>query len=115
MINHDRWHTTCNNHPIIPPVVAPIPPVQLPAPPAHPVVPPTQTIQPAPMPQLKWLHFEPEFAGNPDEDVEEHLLRTSNWIDTHVFKEGVKIKQFCLTLVGEARLWYELLRPITLD
>ena len=34
---------------------------------------------------------------------------------THVFQEGVKVQCFCLTLVGEARLWYESLRPINVD
>ena len=34
---------------------------------------------------------------------------------THAFPEGVKVQRFCLTLVGEARLWYESFRPITLD
>ena len=36
-------------------------------------------------------------------------------MDTHAFPEGVKVQRFCLTLVGEARLWYESLRPIALD
>ena len=36
-------------------------------------------------------------------------------MDTHAFQEGVKVQQFCLTLVGEARLWYESFRPIALD
>ena len=36
-------------------------------------------------------------------------------MDTHVFSEGVKVQRFCLTLVGEARLWYESLRTIILD
>ena len=35
------------------------------------------------------------------------------WI--HAFQECVKIQCFCLTLVGEARLWYKLLRPINVD
>ena len=90
-----------------------------PAPPTQPAVPPVQPaappLQPGPMPQLNWSHFKPEFAGKPDEDVEAHLLRTNDWMDTHVFPEGVKIQRFCLTLVGEARLWYESLRPIALD
>ena len=64
------------------------------------------------MPQLNWSHFKPEFTGKPDEDVEAHLLRTNNWMNTHVFPEGVKGQCFCPTLVGEARLWYECLRPI---
>ena len=36
-------------------------------------------------------------------------------MDTHTFPEGVKVQQFCLKLVGEARLWYKSLRPIALD
>ena len=79
------------------------------------IVPPTQPIQAAPIPQLNWSPFKPEFTGKQDEDVEAHLLRTNDWMDTHVFPEGVKVQQFCLTLVGEARLWYESLRPISLD
>ena len=77
--------------------------------------PPTQPIQQAPMSQLNWSHFNPEFAGKPDEDVEAHLLRTNDWMDTHAFSEGVKVQGFCLTLVGETRLCYESLRPIVLD
>ena len=36
-------------------------------------------------------------------------------MDTHTFPEGVKVQGFCLSFVGEARLWYESLRPIALD
>ena len=36
-------------------------------------------------------------------------------MDTHQFLECLKIQSFCLTLVGEARLWYESLRPINID
>ena len=96
-------------------MVLPVPHVQLPAPPVQPKVPPVQPIQPGPMPQLNWSHFKPEFAGKPDEDVEAHLLMTDDWMDTHAFPEGVKVQRFCLTLVGEARLWYESLRLIVLD
>ena len=66
------------------------------------------------MPQLNWSHFKPEFSGKP-EDAEAHLLRTNDWMDTHAFPEGVKVQWFCLTLAGEARLWYESLRPINVD
>ena len=31
------------------------------------------------------------------------------------FQEGVKVQRFCLTLVQEARLWYETLKPINED
>ena len=87
-----------------PPVMPLAPPVQLPIPPAQPIAPPTQPLQPAAMPQLNWSHFKPGFAGKPDEDAEAHLLKTNDWMDTHVFPEGVKVQHFCLTLVGEARL-----------
>ena len=92
----------------VPTVVPPVPPVQLPAPPAQP-------IQPAQMPQLNWSHFKPEFSGKPDEDAKGHLLRTNHWMETHPFPEGVKVQSFCLTLVGEARPWYESLRPIAVN
>ena len=35
-------------------------------------------------------------------------------MDTHAFPEGGKVQRFCLTSVGEARLWYESLRHIVL-
>ena len=66
--------------------------MKLPAPPAQPKVPPAQPIQPAPMPQLMMLHFKHEFTDKPDEDVEAHLLRTNDWMDTHAFPEGVKVQ-----------------------
>ena len=106
------------SYPVVPPaspVQLPIPPVQLIVPPAQPIAPPTQPIQPASMPQLNWSHFKPEFTCKPDEDVEAHLLRANDWVDTDAVPEGVKVQHFCLTLVGEARLWYESLRPINVD
>ena len=36
-------------------------------------------------------------------------------MNAHHFLEGNKVTQFCLTLVGEVRLWYESLRPINID
>ena len=96
-----------------PPVVSPASHVQLPAPstqpivpPVQPLAPPTQPIQPAPMPQLNWSHFKPELTGKPDENAKAQLRRTNDWMDTHAFPEGVKVHLSCLTLVGEARLWY---------
>ena len=67
------------------------------------------------MPQLNWSHFKPEFPGKPEEDAESHLLRTNNWMNTHQFQEDIKVQGICLTLVGEARLWYEFLMPINID
>ena len=104
--------------PPVPPSIAP--PVQLSVPPIqlivhHAQLIPTQLIKPADVPQLSWLHFKPEFADKPDEDAEAHLLRMNDWMDTHVFQESVKDQHFCLTLVGEARFWYESLKPIKVD
>ena len=101
--------------PVIPPVAPPAPPLQPPAPPAQLIIPPTQPIQPAPMSHLNWSHFKPEFTGKPDETVEAHLLRTNVWMDTHAFPEDVKVQHFHLTLIGEAKLWYESLRPMNSD
>ena len=66
-------------------------------------------------PQLNCSHFKPEYVGKPEEDAEAHLLRMNDWMDTHDFQDQVKVQRFCLTLVGEARLWYESLRPINAD
>ena len=38
-----------------------------------------------------------------------------NWMNTHQSQEGIKVQRFCLTLVGEARYWYESLRPFNID
>ena len=65
--------------------------------------------------QLNWSHFKPDYTGRPDKDAEAHLLRTNNWMDTHEFPEHIKVQRFCLTLVGEAGLWYESLRLINVD
>ena len=61
---------------------------------------------------LNWPHFKLEFAVRPDEDAEAHLLHTNDWMMTHNFPNDVKVQRFCLTLVGEERLWYESLTPI---
>ena len=86
---------------------------EVPPPPLPPAQQPTQEAQH--VPHLNWSHFKPEFSGKSEEDAEAHLLRTNNWMDTHQFQEGVKVQRFGLTLVGEARLWYESLRPINVD
>ena len=60
-------------------------------------------------------NFKPEYSGKPDEDVEAHLLRTNDWMDTHRFQDHVKVQRFCLTLTGKDRLWYESLGLINTD
>ena len=61
---------------------------------------------------LNWSYFKPEFSEKPDEDAEAHLLCTKEWMNVHHFNEGVNVQRFCLTLLGEARLWYQSLKPI---
>ena len=63
---------------------------------------------------MNWSHFKPEFSGKADEDVEAHLLKTSDWMTTHDFPEAVKVQRFCLTLVGEARNWYATLELVAM-
>ena len=64
---------------------------------------------------IKLSHFKPEFSGKPEEGAIAHLLRTNDWMETHNFPEEAKVQRFYLTLTGEARLWYETLRPIEVD
>ena len=65
--------------------------------------------------QLNWSYFKPEFSEKPEEDAEEYLLRTNDWMETHNFPEDQKVRRFCLTLMGEARLWYVTLGAAQLD
>ena len=98
---------------------APDIPVPLPSPAQPALQAPQQPAQLAPQPgqqeqqmvYLNWSHFKPEFSGKPEEDSETYLLRTNNWMNAHHFLKGIKVGGFCLTLVGEARLWYESLNP----
>ena len=71
-----------------------------------------------PTPQIiyqNWIGKKPEFSGKPEEDVESHLLSTRDWMEAHNFPEGEKVRHFHVTLIGEARLWYELLAPLDDD
>ena len=63
--------------------------------------------------QLNWSYFKPEFSGKPEEDAEAHLLRTNDWMETHNFSNDQKVRRFCLTLMGEAWLWFETYRCST--
>ena len=46
---------------------------------------------------------------------EAHLLYTNDWMNAHHIIEGVKVQRFCVTLLGEARLWYQPLESINAD
>ena len=61
---------------------------------------------------MKWSNFKPEFSGKPEEDAEAHLLCSNDRMNAHCFNNDVKVQRFCLTLLGEARLWYQSLEPL---
>ena len=96
---------------------------QVPAPiPVQPVPPPVPAQLASagvmPIPQIiyqNWIGKKPEFSGKPEEDAESHLLSTRDWMEAHNFPEGEKVRHFCMTLIGEARLWYESLAPLDND
>ena len=74
--------------------------------PAQPV--PAGLVVPAPQVFYQnWMGKKPEFSGKPGEDTESHLLSTRDWMEAHNFPNEVKVRHFHLTLIGEARLWYE--------
>ena len=50
--------------------------------------------------------------GKPEEDAEAYLLCSNDWMKAHHFNEDVKVQRFCLTLLGEARLWFQSLEPL---
>ena len=76
------------------------PPPAVPAAPEAPKQPGQQLVH------LNWSYFKPEFSGKPDEDTETYLLHANDWMNAHHFVEDVKVQRFCLTLLGETRLWY---------
>ena len=64
---------------------------------------------------INWSNFKPEFSGKPDEDAEVHLLHSNDWMNAHCFVNVVKVQRFCLTLLEEARLWFQSLEPINVN
>ena len=56
--------------------------------------------------------LKPEFSGKPEEDAEACLLHSNDWMNAHHSNEDVKVQRFCLTLLGEARLWFQSLEPL---
>ena len=44
--------------------------------------------------------------------MEAHLLCYNDWMNAHYFNEDVKVQRFCLTLLGEARLWFQSIEPL---
>ena len=61
---------------------------------------------------INWSNFKPEFSGKPEEDAEAHLLHTNDWMNAHHFHEDMKVQRFCLTLLREARLWFQSIEPL---
>ena len=76
--------------------------------PAQPV--PTDSVVPAPQ-----VFYQNWIGKKPEEDVESQFLSTRDWMEAHNFPNKVKDRCFCLTLTGEARLWYGSLAPLDND
>ena len=100
-------------NPLNPPNPPPNPPNPT-TPPPNPQDPMNPPNPPQPQ-QLNWSYFKPEFSGKAEEDAMAHLLKSNDWMETHNFPDDTKVRRFCLTLIGEARPWYESLRPIEMD
>ena len=47
--------------------------------------------------------------------MQKHICSVPMMENAHHFIEGVEVQRFCLTLLGEARLWYHSLEPIDVD
>ena len=45
----------------------------------------------------------------------QHFKITRDWMEAHNFPEGEKVRHFCVTLIGEARLWYKSLALLDND
>ena len=91
-------------------------PVQPPPQPVPMQLVPAGMVMPAPqIINQNWIGKKPEFSSKPEEDAESHLLSTRDWMEAHNFPEGEKVRHFCITLIDEARLWYELLAPLDDD
>ena len=91
-----------------------VPAAQVPAPQPVPAQPAPTGVVPEIVYQ-NWIGKKPEFSGKSEEDAESHLLSTRDWMEVHNFPEGEKVRHFRLTLIGEARLWYESLAPLDND
>ena len=112
--NQNQDQNLDQNQDEVPVGQAPVPTQPIPQPvPAQPA--PAGVV---PVPQIiyqNWIGKKPEFSGKPEEDAESHLLSTRDWMEAHNFLEGEKVRRFRVTLIGEARLWYELLAPLDND
>ena len=40
------------------------------------------------------------------------LLHSNDWMNPHHIIDGVKVQRFCLTLLGEPRLWFQSLESL---
>ena len=115
-VDQNQDHNQDQNQDQVPvgqaPAHVPVQPVPQPVPaqPAH------ASVMPVPLIFYQnWIGKKPEFSGKPEEDVESHLLSTRDWMEVHNFPEGEKVRHFRVTLIGEARLWYESLALLDND
>ena len=61
---------------------------------------------------INWFNFRPEFSRKPEEDAVAHFPCSNDWRNAHHFHEDVKVQRIHLTLLGEARLWFQSIDPL---
>ena len=44
--------------------------------------------------------------------LSQNFQENQNWMEAHQFDEDIKVQRLCLTLLGEARLWYHSLETL---
>ena len=59
--------------------------------------------------KLNWSYFKPDFFRKTQRRCGSTLTERNDWMTTHDFPEDQKVRRFCLTILGEAMLWYETL------
>ena len=62
------------------------------------------------------LHVKcPIFSAKDDEDAERHLSQSNDRMNLQWIAEQAKCDRFCLTLSGDAYIWYESITPVGND
>ena len=54
----------------------------------------------------------PSLSAKDDEDVENHIFSSYDWMNSQGIAEHAKYGRFCLTLGGKTHFWYESVSPM---
>ena len=64
---------------------------------------------------MNWSHFKPEYSGKPEEDVEAHLLRMNDWMNTHYLFEDEKSSEILSDSYGRSQIMVCFIRTYSND